>query len=95
MDLGRAKFIPAASLWLAYAEDNVTAPLMFLTLTWFFYKHRKILIPPLMFLFHPLEGKINSVNTTRIFFSANCNKIYTKKKFGKRLSNFFEMKKKF
>jgi hypothetical protein len=68
MDLGRAKFIPAASLWLAYAEDNVTTPLMFLTLTWFFYKHRKILIPPLMFLFHPLEGRKNYGKHNPTFF---------------------------
>jgi hypothetical protein len=31
------------------------------------------------FFSHPLEGKKNSVNTTRIFFNANLSNIYTKK----------------
>jgi hypothetical protein len=49
----------------------------------------RFLIPPSMYLCHPIESKKSSVNVNRNFFSLNLSKIYTKKKFGLCLPNFF------
>jgi hypothetical protein len=50
----------------------------------------RFLIPPPMYLFHPLEGKKSSVNVNRTLLVGT--QIYTKKKFDLHLPNSFEVK---
>jgi hypothetical protein len=55
---------------------------------------RRFFIPPPMYPFYPSwRQKKFDKRKSNFFFNANLSKIYTNKKFGLRLSNFFEVKK--